>query len=63
MFHKELYKTVGGFQIELLPDLTGQLWFLITQIIDKSIVPLTPRRLYHLNVLPELLDRIFINVT
>ena len=36
-------------QIELWPDLTGRLWFLITQIIDNSIVPLTPRRLYRRN--------------
>ena len=33
-------------QIELWPDLTGQLRFLITYIIDKSIVPLTPWSLY-----------------
>ena len=37
---------VSGYQIELWPGLTGKLWFLITLIIDKSIVPLTPRRLY-----------------
>ena len=73
--------------------LNRQLWFLITQIIDKSIVPLTPwslyreidcryrwyssriddiavqywywegTQLYHLNILPELLDGFYIYVT